>query len=112
MQKQLNLIEKQKKSSFPRVRMPYDDTTQTGYFVTLAIQIVAIMIVGAIISLVNTLLFGVCFYFSAFIDDLLTTLKKIDLIWCEPTEGKEYESFGLMKEFIHFHYEIMGYNMN
>lgn len=94
-------------SSIPRVRMPYDDTTRIGYFATLAIQIIAVMIIGGVISLVNTLLFGVCWYFKAFIDDLLLIMEKIDQIWCEPHVDGENKTFKLMKEFFHFHLDII-----
>lgn len=107
-------------SSFPCVRMPFDQNAGMGYAVTLGVQICAILIIGEIICLINTLFFGVYWYVGTFIQDLVDILDRIDDRWIQKSENKteqyndnnfstELHNVSLFREFLLLNEDIFRY---
>lgn len=99
-------------SSFPYVRMPFEQNEGVGYAVTLANQIFCVLIIGGIICLINTLFFGICRYVETFIEDLTDILKRIDELWHQNIINEhsiKSSTFLLFREFLVFNENIFRY---
>lgn len=89
--------------------MPFDQNHGVGYAVTLATQILSVLIIGGIICLINTLFFGICRYIETFIQDLIGIFTQIDKIWTGNVEDSivvKSHTFSLFREFLMFNENI------
>lgn len=96
--------------------MPFDQTAGTGYAIALAIQIFAVLIIGGIICMLNTLFFAICWYVETFIRDLTGILKRIDGLWIDKNDLDDYleirllfdkQTLALFREFLNFNENIL-----
>lgn len=95
--------------------MPYDITTTLGYSVTLAIEIIGVLIIGGMICLVDSLFLAMCWYHQALVDDLATVLRALDRNWVHGKGDISVDTFDEMErvqhkssliEFVRFNCEI------
>lgn len=95
--------------------MPFDITTPLGYSVTLASQIIGVLIIGEMICLIDALFLAICWYHGALINDSTKIIHKCDGIWIDGTQKdlfdlhykkKEIQSLAVLIEFIDFNCEI------
>lgn len=68
--------------------MPFDQNVGMGYAITLAIQIFAVLIIGGIICLINSLFFGICWYVNTFMNDLTEIFERTDELWAQKNDEK------------------------
>lgn len=97
--------------------MPFNQTAGTGYVITLAIQILAILVVGEIICMLNTLFFAICWYVDTFVRDLTGIIKQIDNLWIQQiNDFDDYlemdllcdkQTFALFRDFLIFNENIL-----
>lgn len=95
----------------PQKSLPFDITTPIGYSVTLAIEIIGVLIIGGMICLVDSLFLSICWYHEALIDDLIIILRRFDRFWLNRNKHETIEEHSnadqyLLPEFIEFNCEI------
>lgn len=95
--------------------MPFDITTPLGYSVTLATQIIGVLIIGEMICLIDALFLAMCWYHGALINDSTKIIHNCDRIWINGTQTdffdagykeKEIQSLNVLIEFVDFNCEI------
>lgn len=91
--------------------MPFNQNVGVGYAITLATQILGVLIIGGIICLINTLFFGICCYIDTFIQDLIGIFDKIDKLWTQANNFTSIKSstFSLFREFLMFNEDVYGW---
>lgn len=72
-----------------------------GYF-----WLIIVNWVGGIICLINSLFFGIYWYFDTFIRDLLDIMNRIDQIWNQTIKKDHTRTLLLFREFLEFNWDI------
>lgn len=86
-------------------RLPFDQRTLLGYSVTLAQQFVGCGMVMVVMTAINSMFFGLCWYMEALIDDVLLLLRDMDKL---VAAGQPTKIVAAFRQAVWFHNTVIG----
>lgn len=94
-------------------RMPFDDSSGAGYAISYLIQVSGSASICAVIYLINSLFFGICWYVRSLLFDLNSIFTEISEVCDKQTtmqiSARNVKCYSLFRDYIKRHYHIIRY---